>query len=199
MFERKLSLLLSCNLLALLILTGCASGDRPRKNTDPSWTVENPLASRGAFQGASQVAARGETRGAPTSSSLDALRTGESTATPASSPLKDIHFEFDRYDLRADAQETLKSNADWLKKNPSIRVQIEGHCDERGTNEYNLGLGAMRAQAAKNYLVALEISADRLSTVSYGEEIPVCREHAEACWEKNRRDRFVIVSGGPTS
>ncbi|HZA54620.1 MAG TPA: peptidoglycan-associated lipoprotein Pal [Candidatus Udaeobacter sp.] len=199
MFERKFSVFFSCSLLALMVLIGCAPGNRPRKNTDLTWTVENPLASKGASHGAAQIVARDTTWGTPSSSSLDALRKGESTATPESSPLKDIHFEFDRYDLRADARETLKVTADWLKKNPSIRVEIEGHCDERGSNEYNLGLGAKRAAAAKDYLVALEISADRLSTVSYGEEIPACRERAEGCWEKNRRDRFVIVSVGPTS
>lgn len=199
MFERKFSVFFSCSLLALMVLIGCAPGNRPRKNTDLTWTVENPLASKGASHGAAQIVARDTTRATPSSSSLDALRKGESTATPESSPLKDIHFEFDRYDLRADARETLKATADWLKKNPSIRVEIEGHCDERGSNEYNLGLGAKRAAAAKDYLVALEISADRLSTVSYGEEIPACRERVEGCWEKNRRDRFVIVSVGPTS
>ena len=77
-------------------------------------------------------------------------------------------------------------------------MEIEGHCDERGTNEYNAGLGAKRAQAARDYLVSLEISAQRLSTVSYGEEIPVCTEHTESCWEKNRRDRFVITAAAPT-
>lgn len=132
-------------------------------------------------------------------SSLDALRKGESTATPASSPLKDIHFEFDRYDLRADARDILDANAKWLKEYPSIRVEIEGHCDERGTNEYNMGLGAKRAQTAKEYLVSLGIAAHRLSTVSYGEEIPVCTDHTQSCWEKNRRDRFVIASAVPPS
>jgi peptidoglycan-associated lipoprotein len=133
------------------------------------------------------------------SSSLDALQKGESTATSASSPLKDIHFEFDRYEIRSDARGTLEANAKWLKENPSVQVEIEGHCDERGSNEYNMGLGAKRAKAARDYLVSLGISAQRLSTVSYGEEIPVCTEHAESCWNKNRRDRFVIASNAPTS
>ena len=138
-------------------------------------------------------------RGAVSSSSLEALRKGESTATHESSPLKDIQFDFDRYDLRADARETLKANADWLKRHMSTRVEIEGHCDERGTNEYNLALGAKRSQAARDYLVALGIHADRLSMISYGEEIPVCKEHNEACWAKNRRDRFILVPGRPAS
>ncbi len=123
------------------------------------------------------------------SSSLEAAREGK---TPAEGPLKDIYFDFDRYDLRTDAREVLQSNADWLKSNPSAVVQIEGHCDERGTTEYNMALGAKRAQAAKDYLVTLGISAQRLSTISYGKELPVCTEHTEECWQKNRHDRFVV-------
>jgi peptidoglycan-associated lipoprotein len=132
------------------------------------------------------------------SSSLEQLQKGQPMGTPASSPLKDIYFNFDRYDLRSDARETLKANADWLKQNPSIVVQIEGHCDDRGTAEYNLALGAKRAQAAKDYLTTLGVSAQRLATISYGEELPVCTEHTEACWQKNRHDRFVLKSA-PTS
>jgi peptidoglycan-associated lipoprotein len=113
--------------------------------------------------------------------------------------LKDVYFEFDRYDLRADARDTLKANADWLKNNPSTRVEIEGHCDPRGTNEYNLALGAKRSQTAKDYLVSLGITGERISTISYGAEIPVCKESTEDCWGQNRRARFVIVSGRPAS
>jgi peptidoglycan-associated lipoprotein len=194
MFHQSRSLLPYWSLLALMALMGCAPEIRTAKYTEPNWTVENPLATTGASKGSFQMVSR-----ALTSSSLEALQTGESTATPASSPLKDIHFEFDRYELRADARETLDANANWLKENASIRVEIEGHCDERGTNEYNLALGAKRAQAARDYLVSVGIPAGRMSTVSYGEEIPVCTEHAESCWEKNRRDRFVVASAAPTS
>lgn len=77
-------------------------------------------------------------------------------------------------------------------------MEIEGHCDERGANEYNLALGAKRAQAAKDYLVTLGITAGRLSTKSYGEELPVCKEHTEECWQKNRRDRFVVIPARST-
>jgi peptidoglycan-associated lipoprotein len=132
-------------------------------------------------------------------SSLDALREGKDPTTPASSPLKEIYFDYDRYDLSADARETLKANAAWLKSNASARVEIEGHCDERGTNEYNLALGAKRAQAAKDYLVTLGIPAQRVSTISYGKELPVCREQTEGCWQKNRRDRFVVMTARPAS
>lgn len=136
---------------------------------------------------------------APSTPALEALRRGETPATPATSPLKEIYFEFDKYDLRTDARATLKSNGDWLKANPAARVEIEGHADERGTNEYNLALGAKRAQAAKDYLVTLGIAAGRLSTISYGEEVPVCKEKTEECWQKNRRARFVVITARPAS
>jgi peptidoglycan-associated lipoprotein len=122
---------------------------------------------------------------------LEQLKEGKSVGTPSSSALKDIYFDFDSYDLRPDARATLVANADWLKANPSVSVQIEGHCDERGTEEYNLALGAKRAQAAKDYLMTLGISGGRLSTISFGEELPVCREHNEECWQRNRHDRFI--------
>jgi peptidoglycan-associated lipoprotein len=130
-------------------------------------------------------------------SSLDALRRGQSTATAPNSALKEIYFDFDQYDLSSNARATLKTSSDWLRSNPSVRVEVEGHCDERGTSEYNLALGAKRAQAAKDYLVSLGVAPGRVSTISYGEEIPVCREHDESCWSKNRRDRFVALNAKP--
>jgi peptidoglycan-associated lipoprotein len=129
-------------------------------------------------------------------SSLDAHREGKS---PASGPLKEIYFDFDKYDLTAGARATLKANVEWLKGNPSARVEIEGHCDERGTGEYNLALGAKRSQAAKEYLESSGIAPQRLSTVTYGKELPACRQQTEECYQKNRRDRFVVVSARPTS
>jgi peptidoglycan-associated lipoprotein len=178
----------------VLALGSCA----PSTTTKP----DDGAASGSAAAKASQP---GEQRGgaresdASRSGSLDQLREGKSTATPASSPLKDVFFEFDRYDLRSDARDVLRGNADWLKKNPSARVEIEGHCDDRGTNEYNLALGAKRSQAVKDYLLTLGISTERLSTISYGEEIPVCKDPSEDCRGKNRRARFVVVPGRPAS
>ena len=108
--------------------------------------------------------------------------------------LKDVHFAYDSYQLDAAARDVLAANAEWLKENPRARTEIEGHCDERGTIEYNLALGARRAQAAKDYLVSLGTSADRLSTISYGEELPLCREATESCYARNRRVHFVPPS-----
>jgi peptidoglycan-associated lipoprotein len=106
---------------------------------------------------------------------------------------QDIYFDFDKYDLRTDARTTLDRKASFLNQNSSVRVQIEGHTDERGTNEYNLALGERRANAAKQYLTTAGISAGRLSTISYGEERPLDPGHTEAAWAKNRRDHFVIT------
>ncbi|SRR5581483_2110370 len=155
-------------------------------------------ASKGAgapAQGNAATNPQAQSRNPQSQSSLDALRRGEAASPAQDSALKEVFFAFDRYDLTNDSRATLKGAADWLKKNPAAKVEIEGHCDERGTNEYNLALGAKRAQSAKDYLVTLGVAADRLSTTSYGEEIPVCRENSETCWQKNRRDRFVALSG----
>jgi peptidoglycan-associated lipoprotein len=109
--------------------------------------------------------------------------------------LADIYFDFDKSELRADARDTLSKNADWLKKSYNTAViEVEGHCDERGTEQYNLGLGEERARAALDYIASLGVPANRLKIISYGEERPQCTESDEACWEKNRRSHFRIVS-----
>jgi peptidoglycan-associated lipoprotein len=104
--------------------------------------------------------------------------------------LADIHFDFDKYNIRDDARSTLEGNGQWMKANAGKHVTIEGNCDERGTNEYNLALGERRAQAAKRYLTALGIEAGRISTISYGEERPLCSTKDESCYAQNRRDHF---------
>lgn len=103
-----------------------------------------------------------------------------------------IYFAFDKYNLDDMAQEVLMRKADFLRDNADIYITIEGHCDERGTNEYNLALGDRRAESAKSFLVDMGIEAYRISTVSYGEERPLCTQSNEECWSKNRRDQFVI-------
>jgi peptidoglycan-associated lipoprotein len=105
--------------------------------------------------------------------------------------LADIHFDFDKSAIRPADTKILEASAAWLKANPKTLVLIEGHCDERGTNEYNLALGERRAQAAQAYLVSRGIAAGRMTVISYGEERPACLEHTEACWAKNRRSHFL--------
>jgi len=109
---------------------------------------------------------------------------------PAAPMLQDINFDFDKYAIRPADAEILKKNVDWFKANSGKKVRIEGNCDERGTVEYNLALGQKRADSAKNYLTGLGIDKSLLDTISYGKERPVCTEHNEDCWAKNRRDHF---------
>ena len=109
----------------------------------------------------------------------------------ANDALKPIHFAFDKSDIRPADAAVLDATAAYLKANPSQLVLIEGHCDERGTSEYNLALGERRAKAAMNYLVSSGIEAARITTISYGKERPICSEHNEACWSQNRNDTFL--------
>jgi peptidoglycan-associated lipoprotein len=111
-----------------------------------------------------------------------------------SSLLKEIHFDFDKYDIRPSDAEILKQNEALLRKYPNVKIQIEGHCDERGTVEYNLALGERRAQSAKRFLTSLGIPGSRISTISYGKERPLDPGHHEEAWAKNRRAHFVILS-----
>jgi peptidoglycan-associated lipoprotein len=105
--------------------------------------------------------------------------------------VRDAFFDFNKADIRADARPALSKTAEFLKNYPQVKVTVEGHCDERGSTEYNLGLGDRRANAVKQYLVSLGIAADRISTVSFGKEKPFCMEHNEDCWQQNRRGHFV--------
>jgi peptidoglycan-associated lipoprotein len=106
--------------------------------------------------------------------------------------VKPIYFDFDKYDIRPDDAKILEANAAWLKTNAEMLVLIEGHCDPRGTPEYNLALGERRARAARDHLVSSGVAADRISTVSFGAEHPVCTEETEECWSKNRRAIFLL-------
>jgi peptidoglycan-associated lipoprotein len=105
--------------------------------------------------------------------------------------VKDIYFDYDRYDLRSGDQATITADAAFLAAHPSIKFTIEGHCDERGSTEYNLALGDNRANAARDALVKAGVQASRIKTISYGKEKPFCMEHTEDCWQQNRRDHFV--------
>jgi peptidoglycan-associated lipoprotein len=106
-----------------------------------------------------------------------------------------VHFDYDKYDILETDRAVLQRQAQWLGRYPSVRVTVEGHCDERGTREYNLALGARRANAVKEYLVSLGVSGGRLETISYGKERPMCTESSESCWAQNRRGVTTITSG----
>jgi peptidoglycan-associated lipoprotein len=129
--------------------------------------------------------------------------TGPPPAAPAETPkaevseeevfgqgMKDAYFDYDKSEIRADAQQALTSDADFLKAHPGIKFTIEGDCDERGSEEYNLGLGDRRATAAKSFLVNLGINGDLINTISYGKDRPSCTDHDETCWQQNRRAHF---------
>lgn len=109
--------------------------------------------------------------------------------------VRDAYFDYDKYDIRGDAQQALQTDAAFFKQHPEVRVTIEGHCDERGSTEYNLALGDNRARAAKDALVQMGISGDRMNPISFGKEKPVCTESNEQCWQQNRRAHFVMNTG----
>jgi len=167
--------------------------------------------------GVGTVTAEGSTKVSPTDSTTYTITAtgpgGSATATaavsvnapPAPPPPKpepsidelwarevqDAFFDFDKADIRADARTALAQTAEFFKAHPSVKATIEGHCDERGSTEYNLGLGDRRAAAVKQYLVSLGVSASQLNTVSFGKEKPFCMEHNESCWQQNRRGHLV--------
>ena len=180
-------------IFAALLIGGCATeaAKKPQGAASAASTPVPAIPPGKAVPGQSELSSRDARAG----SSLDALRDGKAAAE---GPMKSIYFDFDSFALNADARATLKSNADWLKANPSSTVEIEGHCDERGTTEYNLALGAKRARAAMDYLATLGVNPSRLKTISYGEELTACREASETCYQRNRRDRFVEIRPRPT-
>lgn len=126
--------------------------------------------------------------------SLEQARAGilGSDSVP-SGPLVDAYYDYDSFELDDAARRSLQANANWLMDHQAVRVEVEGHCDDRGTVEYNLGLGATRASAAKSYLTSLGVDPARITTISYGEELPLCQEPVASCWERNRRAHFVVL------
>ena len=116
-------------------------------------------------------------------------------AASAAAGLRDVLFGYDSWTISEDGRQALSRDAEWMKSNPSALVKVEGHCDERGTVAYNLVLGEKRAKAARNYLVELGVGANRLSVVSYGKERPSCNDHAESCYQQNRRGHLVVKTG----
>lgn len=112
----------------------------------------------------------------------------------AERPLGDVFFDYDQFTLRDDARGVLQRNAEWLRRWSSTRITIEGHCDSRGTSEYNLALGERRGRVVREYLVGLGVDADRLIVVSKGEESPACFDENETCWQQNRRGHPIITA-----
>ena len=157
-------------LLIAVVGVGCSSKKKTTPGGPESGMGEEGLAAGGSLDRAKKGLAPGE-----------------------EGPLKDVHFAFDSYELDETSRGILRENGNWLKDHAQSKVEVEGHCDERGTVEYNLALGAKRARAAKEYLAALGVGGDRLTTISYGEELPLCHEHDETCWERNRRVHFVVL------
>jgi len=183
-----------------LILMGC-----PKKTVvkdEPSVKKEEPAAAAKKAEAeriAKEKEARAREREETTKKELEkSLVTKQEPGIEGvvfeSSLLKDIYFDFDKYDVRPEDALILKENAALLKKYPNVKIQIEGHCDERGTNEYNLALGERRANSTKNYLASLGISPERISIISYGEEKPLDPGHDEEAWAKNRRAHTIITA-----
>ena len=174
--------------IAGLIVTGCASKGVVKETSQPQQkaTQQEQIKDKVTEKKVSQenVASKESAKTADT----DSLR----LIKEMQAKMKDIHFDFDRYIIMSGDKTILKQVADTLRKNSNLKVTIEGNCDERGTNEYNLALGDRRAKAAKDFLLSLGIQSGRMDTVSYGEEKPLCTESTEACWAKNRRDHFVL-------
>lgn len=138
-----------------------------------------------------QTAAPGQAAPGPTASPGQPARATAPQEFVSIDALKDIHFEFDRYEIRPADTRILDENARWMNANTGSLILVEGHADERGTNEYNLALGERRAKAAMNYLVAQGVLANRITVISYGEERPLCTETTEECWARNRRAHFL--------
>jgi peptidoglycan-associated lipoprotein len=132
------------------------------------------------------VSARPVAAEPPPATSVDISREFESK-------VRDIYFDYDSFNIRSDAVPVLQANADFLRARPQANIVIEGHCDERGSAEYNLGLGDRRANSVKEYLVSLGIDGNRIRTISYGKERPQCSEQTEDCWQRNRRGHFVLA------
>jgi len=124
---------------------------------------------------------------------MDEIRAEQAASSAAG--LRDVLFAYDSWTISEDGRQALNRDAGWMKSNPSVLVKVEGHCDERGTSAYNLVLGEKRAKAARNYLVELGVGANRLSVVSYGKERPSCNEHAESCYQQNRRGHLAVKTG----
>ena len=196
MLTRCSHLAFSVLLVAAVALSGCAK--RPATTQAAAPAPTGAATSTAATPSNTQPAQPSGGSTTPSGGGTTTTPPTSSTARPvvqdfaAAPELTDVFFDFDKYDIRPGDAKTLDSNASWLKSNPNHLVLIEGHCDQRGTNEYNLALGERRAKSTMNYLVSQGVQANRITIISYGEERPQCTEHNEACWAKNRRAHFLV-------
>ena len=189
----KKSLIATILILSIaLIMTGCPK--KPIVKEEPSVKKEEAAKAEAAKAEAERKAKETKTKEEFEKSVVATKTPGIEGEVFESSLLKDIHFEFDKYDIRPADAAILKGNADLLKKYHKVKVQIEGHCDERGTVEYNLALGERRANSTRDYLVSIGVSPERISTISYGKEKPLDPAHNEEAWAKNRRAHTVITA-----
>ncbi|OGL25420.1 MAG: peptidoglycan-associated lipoprotein [Candidatus Rokubacteria bacterium RIFCSPLOWO2_12_FULL_73_47] len=196
MATRAANIVVMSLLLFGVVLAGCAKRPATTQASAPAPTAPPPAATTPAQPSAPPAPSMAApTRPAPAPAPAAAPTT---TARPspkeftAIADLKDIHFDFDKYDIRPGDAKVLDANAAWLKSHGDYLVLVEGHCDERGTNEYNLALGERRAKSTMNYLVSQGVQASRITIISYGEERPQCAEKNEGCWSKNRRSHFLV-------
>jgi peptidoglycan-associated lipoprotein len=182
--------------LAPVLMFGCAKQPATVATAAPAPTGATAVSPMSSSPTSPQSTAHPES-----GSRAGAQPSGASDARPAPREfvgvrdLVDVYFDFDKYAIRPHDAETLNANARWLRANMDAHVLIEGHCDERGTEEYNLSLGDRRAKAAVDYLVAQGIAPARMVTISYGKERPQCTDHHEVCWAKNRRAHFLVKRG----
>ena len=197
MATRVANIVVTSLLLFGVVLAGCAKRPATTQASAPAPTAPPPAASTPAQP---STAAPSMAAPAPAAPAAPAAPKAPAGAAMRPSPkeftaiadLKDIHFDFDKYDIRPSDAKVLDANAIWLKSHGDYLILIEGHCDERGTNEYNLALGERRAKSTMNYLVSQGVQASRITIISYGEERPTCTEKNEGCWSNNRRAHFLV-------
>jgi peptidoglycan-associated lipoprotein len=178
-------------LLALLLVFGVSCAKKQVAPTQEQAAKDTARDDAAAQQAAEERAARAEEEARRRQQAADAASMSEEARRRAFEE-QHIHFDFDKYVLTSQAMMILDGKAAWLREHRDARVVIEGHADNRGSNEYNLALGDRRANSAKNYLIKSGVKASRLNTISYGEEQPLCGQNTESCWERNRRDEFKI-------
>ncbi|MEK7851936.1 MAG: peptidoglycan-associated lipoprotein Pal [Deltaproteobacteria bacterium] len=193
----KRFLSLTAVLMIVIFVTGCPKKPTIVKEEANAPVVDTKVQEEKARKEAEERARAEAEAKAKVEAETMARKEAEEKARKEAEAIKafmpeDIHFDFDKYDIKGKDRETLKLLSEWLLKNKDPKIQIEGHCDERGSNDYNLALGDRRAYSAKQYLVTLGVSESRINTVSYGEEKPLCAESGEDCWWKNRRGHFSI-------